>query len=133
MSNNQVWLIDYKQTLQPFSENNEDGSTYLVATAVVQSETLIDAIKTLENKLEAEGEQLLDFWNCERYSPHSKKIQDVVKNVRINGNIYNNEDRNNAINIVLSAAIDSGNKVSEINSMSSTFLDDIGEGQWNDK
>ncbi|HEY8941438.1 MAG TPA: hypothetical protein VIM59_14660 [Cellvibrio sp.] len=131
MSEHQVWLIDYKQTLQPLSKNNDDGSSFLVATAVTQGASLLDAIKNLEEYLASEGERLVDYWSCERYLPESKKIIDVVKTIHINGNdVYSDADREKAISIVIGAS--AGDKVVCINAMSSTFLSDIDEDQWND-
>jgi len=124
MSNKQVWLIDYKQSLQPLSKNNDDASTYLVGTAIVRSNNLVSAIENLKIHLKSEGEDLIDYWRCERYLPKSKSILQIVSE---DEPTYTEADADREIRILLSAVINQNRLVATFNCMSSSFLEEEGQ------
>jgi hypothetical protein len=127
----EIWFIQFKQTLSPNNPLNNDGSTYMVGTAIVEVESggVVRATEVLKEKIIERGEQLLDLWKLERYYPESKDVLTVLQKADPN---YSDEDYRRQISMALDNAYNVGRKISFINCMSSDFLEEEGEGNWNE-
>jgi hypothetical protein len=127
----EIWFIQFKQTLGPNNPLNNDGSYYMVGTAIVEVDNggVVRAIEMLKEKIAERGEQLLDLWKLERYHPESKDVLTVLQKADPN---YSDEDYRRQIGMALDGAYNAGRKISFIHCMSSDFLEEEGEENWNE-
>ncbi|MDN3639322.1 hypothetical protein QWY82_10955 [Simiduia curdlanivorans] len=64
-----AWLIDHKASLEELSPMNDDGSEYMIGTAVVPATSMQQALVLFESYLEEQKMGLLELSKCEQFDP----------------------------------------------------------------
>ena len=64
-----AWLIDHKASLDELSRMNDDGSEYMIGTAVVPATSMQEALALFERYLEEQKMGLLELSKCEQFDP----------------------------------------------------------------